>query len=836
MDAGDKAAVDPGSAQCSSGGHPGTSSDNRFMPIGPASLNPGGKGKKYKFVEPPGISSWMFSFAKKCFVCGLVYSMGYFQISVGWLVGPIVLLVVRDQWRRHHDSQRAIAAAAARGDEREIVLARLGDNLPSWVIFPDVERAEWLNQILKQLWPKINNYTFELVREVIEPPLRDALATSYKMGSFRFEKIILGDNPVRVRGVKVYDEKKTDRSEIIMDLDIVYASDCDIRISVAKIRAGIKDLHLSGTLRLVMKPLINQIPLIGGVQYFFLNPPSLDFNLIGAADLFDMPGLSDLIRRIVQEQICAMCVLPNKMFIQLSDQVNASDTCITRPQGVVRICAIEAKNLLKKDVGVLGTGKSDPYVVLSVGAQQHKSKIINNTVNPKWEYYCEMVVEELGQILNVVLYDYDDVPRNDEFLGRTSVDLSLVSREGTMDVWLELEEVKKGAIHLKLSWMGFSDNPAELKNALIESQNFGLASCLLTVRLDSAKNLPVLQKKNSALSKISFKNSSNQVIREGSKPDPYVILSVGKVQYESVAKEKTSDPVYEQVFHFLVRNPLTDTLLLKVVDKKSGVDLGAMKQSLDLVYHRPDMKMEKQSLSLNTKSDAKIMLTMEMHVLKQGPAKSFEPEETDEADEDDEPSSTSGKASHTTDDVQKQPVVASNSVGPKPGPTSGAAEAPSGNVSVAADGDNHGLELEPLATKNHESEPLMTAPKSLEGEDQKVRLTIRYSQTTHQLIVVVHTVTNLPIEREELPDPYVKLYVLPERSKKHKTEAKKDQCNPVYDERFEFPVIDLRGKTLHVQVCDKKFIRSSPRLGEVYVALDDFQLGNVVTSWYPLTV
>jgi Ca2+-dependent lipid-binding protein len=55
-----------------------------------------------------------------------------------------------------------------------------------------------------------------------------------------------------------------------------------------------------------MKPLINTMPMIGGVQYFFLNPPSLEFNLIGVADVFDMPGLSDLIRRIVQEQISNM--------------------------------------------------------------------------------------------------------------------------------------------------------------------------------------------------------------------------------------------------------------------------------------------------------------------------------------------------------------------------------------------------------------------------------------------------------------------------------------------------------------------------------------------------
>jgi Ca2+-dependent lipid-binding protein len=99
---------------------------------------------------------------------------------------------------------------------------------------------------------------------------------------------------------------------------------------------------------------------------------------------------------------------------------------------------------------------------------------------------------------------------------------------------------------------------------------------------------------------------------------------------------------------------------------------------------------------------------------------------------------------------------------------------------------------------------------------------------------VVHSLSHLPIEKEELPDPYVKLYVLPEKSKKHKTEAQKDQTDPTYDERFDFPLLDLRGKTLWIQVCDKKFIRRSSHLGQAFVPLDDFQTGNAITSWYPL--
>jgi len=71
------------------------------------------------------------------------------------------------------------------------------------------------------------------------------------------------------------------------------------------------------------------------------------------------------------------------------------------------------------------------------------------------------------------------------------VDLNFVRREGVVDLWLELEDVKKGQIHLKLIWLGFSDQQAKIKEAVDQSQAYGLASALLTVRLDSAKNLPV---------------------------------------------------------------------------------------------------------------------------------------------------------------------------------------------------------------------------------------------------------------------------------------------------------------------------------------------------------
>lgn len=48
---------------------------------------------------------------------------------------------------------------------------------------------------------------------------------------------------------------------------------------------------------------------------------------------------------------------------------------------------------MKKDIGMLGKGKSDPYAIITVGAQTFKTKIIDNTVNPKWDFWCEVPIE-----------------------------------------------------------------------------------------------------------------------------------------------------------------------------------------------------------------------------------------------------------------------------------------------------------------------------------------------------------------------------------------------------------------------------------------------------------
>lgn len=339
-----------------------------------------------------GLMSIVYSAAKKVAVVGIVYFVGYMNWSVAWLLCPLLLSVLREQYRSQHDIRRNVAKASANASDKEVILARLND-LPAWVFFPDIERCEWLNRILKQVWPNANQFTRNLIKQSIEPNIQKALA-GYKLNGFKFERMILGSivscmsqqhdflinvfcmiqQPPRIGGVKVYD-KNISRNEVIMDLDLFYAGDCDISFSLGGMRGGIKDFQIHGTIRVVMKPLISTMPLFGGMQIFFLNNPNIDFNLVGVVDLLDMPGLSDILRRIIVEQVAAFMVLPNKLPIILSDEIEALSLKMPEPEGVLRVHVVEAKNLMKMDIGMLGKGKSDPYAIVTVGAQQFRTQV-----------------------------------------------------------------------------------------------------------------------------------------------------------------------------------------------------------------------------------------------------------------------------------------------------------------------------------------------------------------------------------------------------------------------------------------------------------------------------
>lgn len=71
-------------------------------------------------------------FLKKFITVSSIYLFGYYDLSVGWLVAPVILSIFREEWNRRKELKRD-AVRMLMKNEKKVILSVLGKDLPSWV-------------------------------------------------------------------------------------------------------------------------------------------------------------------------------------------------------------------------------------------------------------------------------------------------------------------------------------------------------------------------------------------------------------------------------------------------------------------------------------------------------------------------------------------------------------------------------------------------------------------------------------------------------------------------------------------------------------------------------
>lgn len=54
-----------------------------------------------------------------------------------------------------------------------------------------MERSEWVNRIINKLWPNVNNYVHDIIKDIVEAKMNKKLA-KYKLDGLVFEKLVVG--------------------------------------------------------------------------------------------------------------------------------------------------------------------------------------------------------------------------------------------------------------------------------------------------------------------------------------------------------------------------------------------------------------------------------------------------------------------------------------------------------------------------------------------------------------------------------------------------------------------------------------------------------------------
>ncbi|XP_052418358.1 extended synaptotagmin-2 isoform X4 [Carassius gibelio] len=791
--------------------------------------------------------TWL-QFAKTFVIIFPIYVLGYFEFSFSWL---LIALTIFFFWKRNTSCKNTrLNRALSFFEQEDTVKQELeATELPSWVHYPDVERVEWLNKTVKQMWPYLCQFVEKLFKETIEPAIKEANA---HLSTFSFTKIDLGDKPLRINGVKVYSEN-VDKRQIIMDLQISYVGNTEIDVDVKRFycRAGIKSIQIHGVLRVILEPLLGNMPLVGALSLFFLKKPLLDINWTGLTNILDIPGLNGFSEHMIQDIISTYMVLPNRITVPLIGEVELAQLRFPMPKGVLRIHFLEAQNLEVKDtyLGGLIKGKSDPYGMLLVSNQLFRSKTIKECLHPKWnEVYEALVYEHSGQHLEIELFDED--PDKDDFLGSLMIDLSELHKEQKVDEWFDLEEVTTGKLHLRLEWLSLYPSAEKLDQVLRSIRaNENLSSALLVVYLDSASNLPYGKKMSID-------------------PNPFVKLTVGQKMYTSKVRYKTSEPLWEEAFHFLINNPRTQELEIEVRDSKHKCSLGSVGVAVASLLKEADMTLNQQFPLQNSGPNSTLKLKMALRVL------CLEKEVTSS-----HPSSIRVRHSSQYNSCltpQSQTVTStSNSTVIQPSQNPSCTLAPDtpqgkrgldGSPVQLAEAGRSVSSLEISSSHKHQSHrdstpslasdiSLPSATLELQQRLQKlqngsglrqyllgeVQLTIRHSSQRNKLIVVVHACRNLIALSKDGSDPYVRLYLLPDKSRsgRRKTSTLKKTLNPIYDQSFEFNVsiVELHRRTLDVAVKNGGGLLSKHKvlLGKALVDLASEDISKGWTRWYHLT-
>ncbi|XP_071965067.1 synaptotagmin-4-like [Antedon mediterranea] len=125
------------------------------------------------------------------------------------------------------------------------------------------------------------------------------------------------------------------------------------------------------------------------------------------------------------------------------------------------------------------------------------------------------------------------------------------------------------------------------------------------------------------------------------------------------------------------------------------------------------------------------------------------------------------------------------------------------------------------------------SPRLIEpGALGELDFTVEYNSARQTFLVTIHKASNLP-KRDPLAsgctsDPYVKLYLLPEKKHKVKTRVMRKTSDPVYEETFSFYNLEyyqLQGITLHFVIMSFDRFSRDQLIGEVVVSTANVDLG-----------
>jgi len=134
--------------------------------------------------------------------------------------------------------------------------------------------------------------------------------------------------------------------------------------------------------------------------------------------------------------------------------------------GQLRVTVVEGRKLAVKDHRLIGTSSSDPFAILKIESQQHRTRTLYKTLNPDWNEEFSFHITQNQGMLFVLIFDEDVVTAHDS-MGQVVFPLSGIPQGATIDHWFPVLPKKpheniSGEIRLKISYDSVKDEESSV--------------------------------------------------------------------------------------------------------------------------------------------------------------------------------------------------------------------------------------------------------------------------------------------------------------------------------------------------------------------------------------
>ncbi|XP_065852810.1 tricalbin-3-like [Euphorbia lathyris] len=272
------------------------------------------------------------------------------------------------------------------------------------------ESVEWVNMVLGKLWKVyrggLENWMIGLLQPVI-----DNLQKPDYVERVEIKQFSLGDEPLSVRNV----ERRTSRraNDLQYQIGLRYTGGARALLMLSlkfgiipvSVPVGIRDFDIDGELWVKVR-LIPAEPWVGAVSWAFVSLPKIKLELspFRLFNLMAIPVLSMFLTKLLTEDLPQLFVRPKKIVLDFqkgkavgpvgndfrSGEMQEGNNDYV---GELSVTLVDARKL-----SYFFYGKTDPYVVLSLGDQTIRSKrnsqttVIGRPGEPIWNQDFHMLV------------------------------------------------------------------------------------------------------------------------------------------------------------------------------------------------------------------------------------------------------------------------------------------------------------------------------------------------------------------------------------------------------------------------------------------------------------